>query len=306
MAEVEQEDRHWQSSDMCVSKIVLVEGDSSKSMGSFGTKIQLDIEDHDFKEFQDSYSEVSVFITDKAIENSKLELNIGMAYIELDLNLEKVGLSMFPGEKSRFDVSSKLPTDDNQWITLHFVAIRQKNPEEEIPMSEWDNERKLSTSQQYYDFGVDLVKAKQYDGAFKMFKQSATMATFIKNSQKDDENSVEEETDVVICKSKELKIKCISNLTLCHQYNGDFSAVVQAINYILDSHKNIQNRFKLLSRRGHAHIKLKNFEDAIVDLTEAFQMDSKNSAVISDLNLAKKMKKNHEQKMGNALKKMFV
>merc|ERR1712079_743760 len=88
---------------------------------------------------------------------------------------------------------------------------------------------------------------------------------------------------------------------LCHQYNGDFSAVVQAINYILDSHKNIQNRFKLLSRRGHAHIKLKNFEDAIVDLTEAFQMDSKNSAVISDLNLAKRMKKNHEQKMGNAL-----
>ena len=299
MAEVTEEIRHWQSSDMCVSKIVLVEGDSSKNMGSFGTKIQLDIEDHDFKEFHDSYPEVSVFITAKAIENSKLELNIGMAYIELDLNLEKVGLSMFPGEKSRFDISSKLPTND-QWITLHFVAIRQKNSEE-LPMSEWDNETKLSKSQQYYDFGVDLVKAKKYDGAFKMFKQSATMTTFI--NSKDDENSVEEAA--VISKSKELKLKCISNLTLCHQYNGDFSAVVQAINYILDSHKNIQNRFKLLSRRGHAHIKLKNFEDAIVDLTEAFQMDSKNSAVINDLNLAKRMKKNHEQKMGNALKKMF-
>jgi len=301
MAEVTEEIRHWQSSDMCVSKIVLVEGDSSKNMGSFGTKIQLDIEDHDFKEFHDSYPEVSVFITDKAVENSKLELNIGMAYIELDLNLEKVGLSMFPGEKSRFDISSKLPTNDDQWITLHFVAIRQKNSEE-LPMSEWDNEKKLSKSQQYYDFGVDLVKAKKYDGAFKMFKQSATMTTFI--NSKDDENSVEEAA--VISKSKELKLKCISNLTLCHQYNGDFSAVVQAINYILDSHKNIQNRFKLLSRRGHAHIKLKNFEDAIVDLTEAFQMDSKNSAVINDLNLAKRMKKNHEQKMGNALKKMFT
>ena len=304
MAEVH-EIRHWQSSDMCVSKIVLVEGDSCKNMGSFGSKIQLDIEDHDFKEFQDSYPEISVFITAKAIENSKLELNIGMAYIELDLNLEKVGLSMFPGEKSRFDVSSKLPTND-QWITLHFVAIRQKNSEEELPMSEWDNDKKLSKSQQYYDFGVDLVKAKQYDGAFKMFKQSATMTTFIKNSKKDDEKSVEEEEAVIISQSKELKLKCISNLTLCHQFKGDFSAVVQAINYILDNHKNIQNRFKLLSRRGHAHIKLKDYEDAIVDLTEAFQIDSKNSAVINDLNLAKRMKKNHEQKMGNALKKMFA
>ena len=81
MAEVTEEIRHWQSSDMCVSKIVLVEGDSSKNMGSFGTKIQLDIEDHDFKEFHDSYPEVSVFITAKAVENSKLELNLSLIHI---------------------------------------------------------------------------------------------------------------------------------------------------------------------------------------------------------------------------------
>ena len=115
-------ERHWQSNDLCISKLVLQEGDFTKNPGGFGATITLEIEDHDIKEFYEKHPDDTFFITKRTVEDSKLVISIGMACTELDLSLEKVALSMFPGEKSRFDVSSKI---QEEWITLHFVAIRQ-------------------------------------------------------------------------------------------------------------------------------------------------------------------------------------
>ena len=107
-------------------------------------------------------------------------------------------------------------------------------------------------------------------------------------------------------KSKELKIKCMSNLTLCHNYMKKYPEVLQSIDFIFENYeKDLQNKAKLQSRRGHAHIKLQNYEKAIEDLTEALEIEPDNNNTINDLKLAKQLKKNHELKMGNALKKMF-
>ena len=283
-------ERHWQSNDLCISKLVLQEGDATKDGGSFGTEIILEIEDHDLSEFLVKYPDESVFITKDSIDKSKLEILVGLAYSDLDQNLEKAALSMFPGERARFDVSSQVKDD---WITLHFEATRKDISSE--PVFEWKDEEKISKAEKFYSHGVDLVKSKQYEGAFKMFKQSVNLCSFI---SKDFTNE----------KILELKVKCLSNSSLCQQYLGNYEKVVQTIDYLFENHhENLPNKSKLLGRRGHAQIKRQNYELAIEDLNHALELDSdKNNAnIVNDLNAAKKMKKTHEAKMGNALKKMF-
>ena len=289
-------ERHWQSNDFCISKLVLQEGDMLKECGSFGATLLLEIEEDDLTEFFEKYPDESIFITNNAIKDSKLVIHVGMAVNDLDLSLEKTALSMFPGEKSRFDVNFKI---QDQWITLHFVAFRQEDSSEMPPIFKWTNEQKFDLTEKFYNFGVELVQRKNYKGAFKLFKQSATLALFIIDTN--DEKYME--------KSKDLKLKCISNLTLCQQYLGQYQNMVHIIDYIFEKNNAespLKNKAKLLSRKGHAQIKMKNYEEAINELNEALEIDPGNNTAKNDLNLAKKLKKKDELKMGNSLKKMFL
>ena len=65
------------------------------------------------------------------------------------------------------------------------------------------------------------------------------------------------------------------------------------------------NEAKLLARRGQAHIKLQNYEKAIEDLSTSNDLEPGNKVVLNDLKQARNLLKNHDAKLGNAMKKMF-
>ena len=281
-----EEQRYWQSMDMTVSKCVMTEGDFSNDCGKFGATLsfeifEIDIERVDFD---------STILSDSILHQKTLMLRIGMASNDVDLALEQAFCSMYPGEKSRFDVSSvKVSGSDENRLSLHFVVQRTDDNTKNLNVSKWPREEKMNFAQESYDKAVSHIKAKNYRGAFKLFKQAATLTMFSTDSQS----------------ATDLRIRSLSNLTLCQRHLEKYDLVVEGVDVILDGNPNVSNAGKLIARRGQAEIKLQNYEKAICDLNQALILDPDNKATQSDLKQAKAMLKNHDAKMSNAMKKMF-
>ena len=274
-----QKERFWQTPDMTVTKTVIVEGDLDQDLGKFGSVIELDISEHDFEDVEE--------LVNKLQESCKMTLCIGMAKSDCEKALEQAAISMFPEEKSRFDMSFEYKT---QWKTVHFVAER-KAPNEDLSIGKWTPEQKLDFAQKCYGSGVECIKHKMYPEAFKMFKQAAALSLFSAQDQSCQDQA------------SSLKIRSLSNLTLCQKNLEQYSLLIEGVDHILE--EKVNNEAKLLARRGQAHIKLQNYEKAIEDLNTSNDLEPGNKVVLNDLKQARNLLKNHDAKLGNAMKKMF-
>lgn len=103
-------ERYWQTLDMSVSKIVLVEGNLSGNCGTFGAEIELNLEEFEIEQFN---FESVFFDKDNFSLSEKMIVKIGSAYNEMDIALEQAVTSMYPGEKSRFDVRGPIKSDQS-------------------------------------------------------------------------------------------------------------------------------------------------------------------------------------------------
>ena len=103
-------ERYWQTLDMSVSKIVLVEGNLSGNCGTFGAEIELNLEEFEIEQFN---FESVFFDKDNFSLSEKMIVKIGSAYNEMDIALEQAVTSMYPGEKSRFDVRGPITSDQS-------------------------------------------------------------------------------------------------------------------------------------------------------------------------------------------------
>ncbi len=283
-------ERHWESGDHAVSKLVLTEGDYTKDAPRFGAKVELKLdEDHDFQEHE---GDMDFVVTD-----NKLEILLGFAVTDLDQSLEKAVMSMFPGEVSRFDVSYTT-TNTFEWKTCHFVAHLEA-VESTKPTFYWTTEEKLIMAQDLYDKAVDFVKKDRVSFAFELFRRSVTLCKFV------DAKNVEGENESVLSQVKELQTKCLSNMSLCQHKNENSEHVVNVVSYIFENCDNSKNNVKLLFRRGNAHYSLGNHMEAMEDLTAALKIDPSNTQVQVSLQKAKTAEKSHNQQMASAMKKMF-
>ena len=98
-------ERYWQSLDMSVSKIVLQEGDFSGNCPTFGADIELHLEEFEIEQLN---FESVFFAKEDIIANKNITVKIGLSYGEIDLAIEQAVSTMYPGEKSRFDVSATI------------------------------------------------------------------------------------------------------------------------------------------------------------------------------------------------------
>lgn len=270
-------ERHWQSADMSVSKVVIVEGDCLQKCGTFGASIQLKVDEIEHLAFE------SVFFNNDTIEKKQIvDVRIGRAFNDFDLGIEQAVASMYPGEKSRFDVMGP------DWQSLNFVMTRLDDSTSSSSISDWTNDERMQFAQECYDQGVELIRRQNYKGAFKMFRQASLLTTF---------NEQESAVD--------LRLKSLSNMTLCQKNMNNCDHAVTGINVLLEKFANAPNRTKLLARAGHCQIRQQNYEAAIVNLEEALSKDSTNKQILADLKEAKAKLKSHEIKLGNAMKKMF-
>ena len=270
-------ERHWQSLDMSVSKTVLIEGDLSKKCGSFGA--QLAIEFQEIPELDNTVQD-SIYFNEANLKSKSITLTIGNAYNEFDLGIEQAFVSMYPGEQARFDLMTP------NWKSVQFVATRTDSGENSS-VFEWSDERQLQFAQDSYDQAVELIRAKNYLGALKLFRQASTLCFFMQNPNKD------------------LQLKSLSNITLCQKSLDNLEHVVTGVDIILEQHPQAANAAKLIARRGQAQSKLQNYELAIKDFNESLSLDSGNKSVAQDLAQAKKGLRNADVKMSNAMKKMF-
>ena len=287
--------RFWQSPDMTVTKTVIKEGDIERNLESFGITIILQLFEHNFADYEETEKLVFDPFDNSGEEN--ITLHPGRGTNEIEKALEKAAVSMFLMEKSRFDVSAEM---NGRWITLHFVAERISDMMGSIS-TDWDPDTKFTfANQDYYKPGVELIREKKYHEAFKMFKTSAALCLFGETEEKNKGKNEE-----LLKSLKDLKLRSLSNLTLCQKNIENHTKVVDGIDYILDNNNEINNEAKLLARRGQAHVKLQNYEKAIEDLTKAIELEPDNKAALNDLKVAKSQLKNHDAKLGNAMKKMF-
>merc|ERR1712012_1057708 len=111
-----------------------------------------------------------------------------------------------------------------QWKTLHFVAERKSSNEESI--AKWSPQQKLDFAQKCYDSGVECIKHKLYHEAFKMFKQAAALSLFSAQDQSCQEQA------------SNLKLRSLSNLTLCQKNLEKYSLVVEGVDHILQEKVN--------------------------------------------------------------------
>ena len=148
-------------------------------------------------------------------------------------------------------------------------------------------EDKWKLAEEYYESGVSLIKSNRNREAFKMLRQASTLASIANK------------------KDCDLKQKCLSNLTLIQFNLGRFEQVVPGVSYILENCPDSSNKAKLIARRGRAQMKLNNYEAAIADFNEVMNIDANFPNAMADINTAKKLRKEHDQKLGSALKKMF-
>ena len=286
--------RFWQSPDMTVTKTVIKEGDIESNLESFGIMIILQLSEHNFGDYEETKKLVFDPFDNSGEEN--ITLHPGRGTNEIDKALEQAAISMFLGEKSRFDVSAEV---NGRWITLNFVAERISDMMGSF--SEWDPDSKLRFAEQnYYKPGVELIREKKYQEAFKMFKKSAALCLFGETEEK-----TKGKNESLLKSLKDLKLRSLSNLTLCQKNIENHTKVVDGIDYILDNNSEINNEAKLLARRGQAHVKLQNYEKAIEDLTKSTELEPDNKVALNDLKVAKNQLKTHDAKLGNAMKKMF-
>ena len=242
--------RFWQSPDMTVTKTVIKEGDIESNLESFGITIILQLFEHNFADYEETKTKVFDPFDNSGEEN--ITIHPGRGTNEIDKALEQAAVSMFLGEKSRFDVSAEM---NGRWITLHFVAERISDMIGSFS-TEWSPDSKLKFAEQhYYKPGVELIRNRKYHEAFKLFKTSAALCLFGEIEEKN-----KGKNEQLLKSLRDLKLRSLLNLTLCQKNIENHTKVVDGIDYILDNNSEVNNEAKLLARRGQAHVKLQNYE----------------------------------------------
>ena len=101
---------------------------------------------------------------------------------------------------------------------------------------------------------------------------------------------------------QELKLQCLSNLTLCHLKLNHYSYALQTASKALDIDT---SNPKALYRRGVANMELDNLHEAIKDLTRAKELDPNNRVIIDQLQIVQQRKKTSDVTLRDAMKQMF-
>ncbi len=102
--------------------------------------------------------------------------------------------------------------------------------------------------------------------------------------------------------TKELKIQCLLNLSMCHLRLKSYQYAVETTTKVLTLDS---NNSKALYRRGVANLELGNVDEAYLDLSRAKEYDPNSKAIRDQLIIIQHIKKTDESALQKAMKKMF-
>ena len=68
---------------------------------------------------------------------------------------------------------------ESTWKTLNFVAQRLDDGSRSKSICDWEPSEKLDYAKKCYEKGVELIRSKNYKGAFKMLRQASALTIFI-------------------------------------------------------------------------------------------------------------------------------
>lgn len=297
--------RQWESLDYCLSKEVLEEGDEGSDPPRFGARGSIEIIG-DLEGINLNVEEMSKILKSR-------DFKIGWADLELDKSLDKLLMTMHVGEKAsiKVRVQNEDPPHD---FTLVECVLKLATLENVDPIYKWSPEVKFERAQELYQLAVDQFKAGSHEEAFLKFRLALTLVTYVIEGESYEEKVAKgqlmegqrapESPTAGLLKDKavldsvhELKVKCLSNLSLCQMKFDNFDHVVQLTKELSD--------VKALYRRGVAHSQLGDFDDAIETFEKALTLEPSNKAVLNKLSETKVNKARSDAKLQQGLKKMF-
>jgi tetratricopeptide (TPR) repeat protein len=298
------DDRHWESSDYSVSKVVLRRGDGSADRARFGATATVRI--HEIISCSEGFDIKNDLSVSKYLHTSYSgEFQIGDADTNLDRVLERCVSAMEQGEEC--DAALRVPLEvkkncmavesesESVWIHVELRLSLEKLLNA-TPIYQWFPETKLDKARDLSAGAVRLFKAHRHADAFHKFRMALTLLTFAL----DDAKNLSEE---LAAEAEDLRMACYSNLAACHFQWNNHDFVIDLTTKVLEKQT---GNVKLLYRRGVSYMLTKDFESARPDLVEAHRLDPSNKAINEKLGQLRVLEMKHRDQLASGLKKMFA
>jgi FK506-binding protein 4/5 len=156
--------------------------------------------------------------------------------------------------------------------------------------SELEPDECLERAQHHKDKGTELFKTGRIDFSRKRYEKAVSYLCSMEMTP--------ELPELLALQHKTLKCQCYLNLAAICLKMKTFLDVVEQCTKALDLEP---DNVKGLFRRGQAHVKLNDYNDAKLDLQKALQIEPENKAVSNQLLILKGLIKNEK----DMYKKMF-
>ena len=232
------------------------------------------------------------------------EVEIGEGDTIISGILDHVLETMKIGEVCKVEFSvpkDEVPKDEDQQETESESGcscefrIELKDYKRNVESWDMEQEEKLNMAKYHKNKGVELHKKGNKKFAFNRFSRALKLLIAM--------GPVDCVPTELLADYRYLKCTCYLNLAAEQLIHGQYEFVVENCTQALELDS---NNIKALYRRGQAYLKLKDIDNAKLDLEVAHVIDPKNTAILKEMNSVDGILKQSEEKLAIAMKKMFA
>lgn len=257
----------WVSSDNSVKKKILRKGEPSRKATERSIcYIRIDDVTIAVLSIQD-LKQLNCQILDGAQCPRDKVIVIGEACNKVDECMERAVQMMSIGERSLITIT--LPPNDIrlQEATIE-VDVTLVRLEPYKPIWEWTPEEKYAVASKYKETGTELFKGSRFVDAFYKFSRACKILITLEPIE-DLQLKEASRNDI-----DDLRVVLYNNMASCHLNRENYEHAIALASKVLDRDK---DNVKALYRRAVARGRLKDFERAAVDMTNAIKLDPTNS-----------------------------
>ncbi|KAL2718559.1 hypothetical protein V1478_012435 [Vespula squamosa] len=282
----------WESRDKTIKKEILKKGIFSRKPIEY-CECQIVIQDvhvsgMSIKDFKNQ-------LQTEILDDKKKMIRIGDANSEIDRKLERGIQMMAIGEESLITIyMSALSKEGEKIIVTCIVILNYFEPFKAIWY--WTPEEKYKIALKHKEVGVKLFKESRYIDAFYKFSKACKILITLEPIFDLNLDTLLEE------KINTLRIILYNNLAGCHMLYENHEHIIKLCNKILEKDR---DNIKALYRRGVAYGKLKDIENAVLDLKKVITLEPHNATAKEQFLIYNQKLQEANQKYKDMIKRMF-
>ena len=232
--------------------------------------------------------------------NQEITITVGLGKTDIAKQIDLQIMKMCENDKFKQYVDSE--KNGRFEICIEVLSLEKAKDVFELSLNEM-----FVRAIQLKEAGNQAFNLHEFTTAFYLFGRALKYIKYLEieievTEEIEDNKNKNTDNNQLKTELKNLKLICYLNLAICQSHGSNNTG---AINNCTEVLKKEPNNIKALYRRGMCHLRAKDLQPAVIDLSQAHKLQPDNKAILKSLNQTKTLIKKDNDVLKNRLQGFF-